>query len=152
VTAAAPPEKGTPSTTNRGRKTAPKLPARNYCELVQSTTFPFCRDGFDHKLIEQIGHVCLVERSKSGRQMHYEMVVLKRHEARQWPDGRFTPAGWHYPSSECWGEAGWTHTDLAQARCRYLSEAQEQGFRSSEGEIAGTHKKAPYAAERRAAA
>jgi hypothetical protein len=96
----------------------------------QEVQFPFRRDGFSVELVERGGPVCLVKRSKAGRQLHYEVAVLQQHEARQWPDGRVTPAGWHYPSSERWGEAGWTYTLLAEARCRYLSEGQKQGVKA----------------------
>src|SRR5207245_3499213 len=84
--------------------------------------------------IEQTGRARLVKRSKNGRQLHFEVTVMQPHAARQWPDGRLTPAGWHYPSSECWGEAGWTYTDLAEARRRYLSESRKQGVSVAEAE------------------
>jgi hypothetical protein len=76
---AAPPVKWTPPTTNRGRETASKIASRNYSELVDSATFPFRRDGFDHELLEQVGRVCFVERSKSVRQRHFE-VAPERNE------------------------------------------------------------------------
>jgi uncharacterized protein YbdZ (MbtH family) len=120
------PEEETPSTgEDQGRKT--EKTGQEYVELIQSATSPFRRGGFDHKLIEQIGRVRLVERSKNGRQPHFEVVVMQQHAARQWPDGHLTPAGWHYPSTEQWGEAGWTYTDLAEARHRYLSESRKRG-------------------------
>jgi hypothetical protein len=62
----------------RGRKTPAKIPVRSYVGLSQSSTFPFRRNDFDHKLSEQIGRVCLVARSKRDRQLHYEVVVLQK--------------------------------------------------------------------------
>jgi hypothetical protein len=81
--------------------------------------FPFQSDGFLHELLEQSGPVALVNRGKPGRQCHYEVVVLQRHQARNWPNGRFTPEGWHYPTSQQWGTYAWTYTDLAKAREKY---------------------------------
>ena len=82
-------------------------------------TFPFRRDGFLHELLEQDGPSCLVRRSKGGRQIHFEVVLLQWRTARTWPNGDFTPEGWHYPSSERWGTYGWTYTELAKARQKY---------------------------------
>lgn len=86
---AAPPEKRTPPMVGRGRKTAAKIPVRNYVGSSQSSTFPFRRNGFDHKLSEQIGRVCLVARSKRDRQLHYEVVVLQKRKARILPNEHF---------------------------------------------------------------
>src|SRR5258708_33864869 len=44
---AAPPEKETPPIKDRGPKTDTLW--RNYVELIQSATFPFRRDGFEHE-------------------------------------------------------------------------------------------------------
>jgi hypothetical protein len=98
--------------------------------LVKRTLFPFDRSGFSHELVEQSWPVCLVKRSKLGRQLHWEVVVLQQHAARQWPDGRFTPAGWHYPASEQWGEAGWTYADMSRAH-RRLSESRKHGVKDA---------------------
>ena len=95
--------------------------------IVKRTLFPFDRAEFTHELLEQSWPVCLVKRSKRGRQLHWEVVVLQQHEAVHWPNGDFTPRGWHYPSSELWGESGWTYTELPRARCRYLRESRKHG-------------------------
>jgi hypothetical protein len=81
--------------------------------------FPFRRDGFLHELLEQTGPVCLVRRSKGSRQMDYEVARLQRHKSRKWPNGKFTPEGWHYPTSQQWGTYGWSYADLAKARKKY---------------------------------
>src|ERR1700737_2678408 len=100
------------------------------------TLFPFDRDGFTHELVEESWPVCLVRRHKHGRQLHWETVILQQHQARHWPDGRFTPPGWHYPSNEHWGQFGWTYTDLGAARHRFtrmarrcLSESSKRGVK-----------------------
>ena len=90
--------------------------------------FPFKRGGFLHELLEQSGLVCLVRRSRDGR-AHFEVAVLQYHAERQLPDGCLIPAGWGYPSSGQWGEAGWTYHDLAKARPRYQTLARKQGLR-----------------------
>jgi hypothetical protein len=102
----------------------------NYSKSSSSASgvsFPFGHAGWLHQLIEQNDRICLVRRSKDGKQIHFEVVVLQRHAPRQWPDGRITTAGFHYPKSELWGEAGWSYVDMATARRRYLSEARKRG-------------------------
>jgi hypothetical protein len=116
-----------------------------------SVSFPFRRDGFDHRLIEQIGRVCLIERSKAGHQLHYEVIVLQKRKARILPGGAFLPEGWAYPAGEQWGEAGWTCTYFAEARRRYLTLVPKRGLSAtSRMEIAELGKNAP-GTERRAA-
>jgi hypothetical protein len=113
---------------------------------VKRTLFPFDRDGFQHDLVEQCWPVCLVERTKGGRQLHWEIVILQKHKAVHWPNGDFTPPGWHYPSTKQWGDAGWTYTDLAKARHRYLRESQKQGVEGAESiNIAGSVQNTPQA-------
>jgi hypothetical protein len=96
---------------------------------MKPALFPFDRGGFHHELVEQSWPVCLVKRTKAG-QLHWEVVILQRHKAVQWPNGDFTPPGWHYPSNEQWGESGWTYADLATARHRYLRESRKQGVKA----------------------
>src|SRR5258708_2900776 len=79
------------------------------------------------EFIEQVGRVCFVERSKSVRQRHFEVALLQPRKARILPNGDFLREGWTYPASEQWGEAGWTYTDLAEARCRYLALGRKGG-------------------------
>jgi len=143
--------KGTPPMVGRGRKTAAKIPVRNHVGSSQSSTFPFRRNGFDHKLSEQIGRVCLVARTKRDRQLHYEVVVFQKRKARIFSNGDFLPEGWVYPAGGRWGEAGWTYGDLAGARCHYLTLARKQGVEGAGSmNIAGTQEHAPHV-ERRAA-
>ncbi len=112
-----------------GAKTAERSHALavNQVPVLASCRFPFRRDGFAHELIEQTGSVCLVARSKGGRQRHFEVVLLQMERSRSLPDGRIIPAHWRYPGNEEWGIAGWTHTDRPRARDRYGVEAQKQG-------------------------
>jgi hypothetical protein len=109
---AAPPNKGTPPMAGRGRKS--ETQKQNYSESLSAATFPFRRDGFDHELIESTGLLCLAARSKSGRQAHFEVVVLQYRKPRILPNGDFLPEGWVYPASAQWGEAGWTYGDSAK--------------------------------------
>jgi hypothetical protein len=84
--------------------------------------FPFIVGGFLHDLLAQEGPVCLVRRTRcldgSGN-VHFEIAVLRPHNARTWPNGECTPAGWHYPGNERWGTDGWTYNELAKARQKY---------------------------------
>jgi hypothetical protein len=125
---------------------------------MKRTLFPFARGGFSHELVEQCWPVCLVKRTKGGRQLHWEVVILQQHEAVHWPNGDFTPPGWHYPSIEQWGEAGWTFADFADARRHYdrcccLRESQKRGV-SAVGrvKIADGEQNAPQGQEETCAA
>lgn len=142
---------------DRTRRLKRQLRRRKYRESAfpasQHPIFPFVRNGFRHELLERTGRVCLVQRSKSGRQRHFEVVVLQHRKARILPNGEFLRESWVYPASEQWGEAGWTYTHLAEARCRYLTLGGKQGV-SVVGrvEIADSDKHAPYAEAEAAAA
>ena len=51
-----------------------------HCTMIHAgmvtLAFPFTRDGFRHELVECVGRVCLVRRSKPTH-WHYEVVLLQ---------------------------------------------------------------------------
>lgn len=81
--------------------------------------FPFTRDRFRHELLERDGDVCLVARTNTlTGSVHWEVVVLQHRPAETSPSGRLYPARTTYPASSDWGAAGWTLTNVDQARAR----------------------------------
>ena len=83
-------------------------------------TFPFTKDRYVHALLERDGDVCLVERTNQlTASVHWELVVLQHEPAKRYPSGRVLPAHERYPAPSQWGSAGWTFTDLTEARQRY---------------------------------
>src|SRR5260221_12705922 len=96
-----------------------QLPLDNEAAAPQ-LKFLFKAGGFLHDLLAQEGLVCLVQRTRDGTaNVHFEVILLRQHNARTWPNGECTPAGWHYPGSERWGTDGWTYNELAKARQKY---------------------------------
>jgi hypothetical protein len=87
--------------------------------------FPFTRDGFIHELLERVGRVCLVRRSKPTH-WHYEVVQLAI-EPDKTIRGVFYPEHERYPSPEAWGTYGFTYRsdepERAAARQRTLEKA-----------------------------
>ncbi len=75
ISHAAPPKKEAPTVVGRRRKTETKM--QTYSESTNAATFPFWRDGFYHELIERIGLVCLVARSKGARQALFEVAFTE---------------------------------------------------------------------------
>lgn len=105
-------------------------------------TFPFVRDGYRHVLVARSGLVCLVQRDNIATgSRHWEVVRLRPHGAATFPDGRHVTAGESYPTSQKWGEFGWTYTDPTMARhrfdqeCRFSSPAEPEtgGSRAGAG-------------------
>jgi hypothetical protein len=96
---------------------------------MKTEIFPFTSSGFTHELLEQSGQVCLVHRHKEGSQEHFEVVVLRWRKEHTWPNGKVSPAGYGYPSSEDWGTYGFTYRDEKSARNRLISLLQAQNSR-----------------------
>jgi hypothetical protein len=99
--------------------------------------FPFIRDRFVHRLLERSGIVCLVEREnlETGSR-HWEVVRLVAERATT-IEGRFYEAHERYPSTEQWGERGWTYTTLPDAVRKYRSLAPskaQKGGSEAEGD------------------
>jgi hypothetical protein len=89
--------------------------------------FPFTRDRYVHRLIERSGDVCLVARENlETGSVHWEVVRLLT-ETAQTLRGRLYEPHERYPSTEQWGERGWTFTTLPEAeqKCRALAPTAE---------------------------
>lgn len=94
--------------------------------------FPFTRDRYVHRLVARAGDVCLVARENlETGSMHWEVVRLMAEPAKT-IRGRVYDAHERYPSSERWGERGWTYTTRADAAQTYRS------FASSKAQTGGS--------------
>lgn len=80
----------------------------------------FTKSGWTFQQVKREGNVAIFQRSKGGKQAHFEVVRVQHHEAFKFP-GRDveTPAGEHYPSSEQWGTHGWTHNMIEDAERKF---------------------------------
>jgi hypothetical protein len=88
--------------------------------------FPFSRDRFVHRLLERSGAVCLVERENlETGSFHWEVVRVSI-EPDKTIRGQLYPAHERYPSSEEWGERGWTYTTLPDAKQKYRALVQSK--------------------------
>jgi hypothetical protein len=83
----------------------------------------FRSDGFDFKVIAREGKFTLLKKSKKNY-CGYEVAIIQVMKARIWPDGTFSEAREHMPSSEQWGKYGWTYVDSEGAwkKFRQLTE------------------------------
>lgn len=79
----------------------------------------FSKNGFDHRQIKRVGDVALFSREKHGR-THFEVVRPIRHGEYERAGIKF-PAGEVYPSSETWGQRGWTFNQRADADAKFNS-------------------------------
>ena len=80
----------------------------------------FKSDGFTHTLVERDRMLAIFSKGKPPSQpFHWEVVRLHVEKEKRWKDGReksVTPEHEAYPSSEQWGERGWTCMSLDEAR------------------------------------
>jgi len=64
--------------------------------------------------------VALLEQSKPNwSKPAYEVVIVQKHRAKTWPDGRVIEAREAMPPDEAWGTLGWTYSDLPPAEARF---------------------------------
>lgn len=83
---------------------------------MQALPKEFTHDGFNHRQIDRQRDVAVYEkRHRSGGAKSYEVVVVQKRPATRWPDGTTTPAREAMPSTEQWGQAGWSYVDRASA-------------------------------------
>lgn len=93
-------------------------------KIMKYEPFPatFNKWGFDFTLLERKGDIVLLQKTKPEHVVkdNYEVVRLKKQEARDWPGGKSTPAKEVLPESEKWGVSGWSYCSLAAAREKFL--------------------------------
>jgi hypothetical protein len=88
----------------------------NYKPLAES----FKKNGFNHELIIREGDVAIYERSKNGKNFHYEVIIIKRHNGYMLAGILIEPAE-IYPSSSLWGANGFTYNTLEEAENKFNS-------------------------------
>ncbi len=72
----------------------------------------FKHDGFNYRQIAREGDVAIYEqRWRDSENVCYEVVRIRRHEAKTFPGGKSSPAREAYPTSAAWGVDGFTLTD-----------------------------------------
>ncbi|MBI2926404.1 MAG: hypothetical protein HYY24_11975 [Verrucomicrobia bacterium] len=80
----------------------------------------FTHDGFTFDLVMRDGDVALFEKMKPHfSRPSYEVVIVQRSRDRTIA-GKFIPAAEHMPSSESWGQLGWTYSDREAARKKFF--------------------------------
>jgi hypothetical protein len=87
----------------------------------------FKHGEFNYRQITREGDVAIYEqRWRDSENVCYEVVRIRRHEAKTFPGGKSSPAREAYPSSATWGDLGWTVTtlDAAYAKLRALRSGQ----------------------------
>lgn len=90
----------------------------------------FRKDGYDFHLLERVADVALFEK-RAGAIVSWEVVVVQKYGERTIM-GRVVPPTEAMPSTESWGQKGWTLTTLAAARLRLVDivvREQEKGER-----------------------
>ena len=53
------------------------------------------------------------ERECGGGAENFEVIVVRRHAAHVWPNGKFTPPGEGYPPDSQWGILAWTFSSAS---------------------------------------
>lgn len=77
----------------------------------------FVKNGFTHKLLKREGDKAIFERKKS-KFVHYEVILVSRHDGYTLGDSYIEPAE-TYPSSSQWGDKGWTFNSLEKAEAKF---------------------------------
>lgn len=100
----------------------------------------FFKYGHSFQQIAREGDVALYERTFEGRNICYELIIIKNREENVLPSGKVKPAHEVYPASDCFGISGWSlikHTELkAMERFRELvnKRAKQKAIMSPESE------------------
>lgn len=84
----------------------------------------FKRDGFDFELVHRNDGVAMLRKTKRGETRtieSWEVVKLDRVKAKTFPNGISTPAHEAMPSSESWGQSGWTFTNQEEAFKKFIA-------------------------------
>ena len=83
----------------------------------------FTKGGFDFIVIERLGNVALLSKTKNGAKS-YEVVIIQSHNG--YTIGNKTiEAAESMPPSESWGRLGWSYTSLDEAIKRFDQQCDE---------------------------
>ena len=73
--------------------------------------------GWTLNQIDRVGDLAIYAKTFPGGLIHsYEVIKVRKESEKAFPNGRVTPAHEAYPSSESWGEDGWTYMTLKEAQ------------------------------------
>ena len=89
----------------------------------------FRRDGFAFTMLDRVDDVALFEK-RCDAVVSYEVVVVQKHGERNIM-GRVIPPAEGMPSTEQWGQKGWTLTTPERARSKFIEIVARE--RSKEG-------------------
>ena len=92
----------------------------------------FDYDGFTFWLIMRQRDLALFAKTKPEHSTwSYELVLIQRHEPKTFASGRSYPEREALPSSEQWGEAGWTPFSYERALVKFEEKALERRWQDS---------------------
>jgi hypothetical protein len=91
----------------------------------------FTQKGWDMRQVQREGSFAIYERSKDGKNHHYEVIRIKSHNGFPIPgtDETSEPAE-YYPSDTSWGKDGFTIHDLGEARQKLQSLIQAESTKA----------------------
>lgn len=80
----------------------------------------FTARGFQWRIVQRDGDVCLVEQSKDGwTNPVLNVVVVQKHKGKVMPSGNESEDREALPSWESWGELAWTASSKEDAKRRF---------------------------------
>lgn len=90
----------------------------------------FAESGWSHKQIMREGDVAMYRRWRTGKEgfaaeEHYEVVKIRVQPAYE-RFGQSYPDTEHYPSSEMWGDKGWTSLSREKADIKFNQVAHSE--------------------------
>jgi hypothetical protein len=89
----------------------------------------FKSDGFTFQLVARQGDIVLFAKIQPHHKApSYEVVIVQKHEAHTWPDGKTSPAREAMPNSEAWGKQAWTPGNWRQAIHMFKAHLWDQGL------------------------
>lgn len=80
----------------------------------------FTRNGFEFESVRREGAVAIYRKRKATwrpGKFSFEVIKIRVRKEKETSWGKYE-AGEHYPSSEEWGQFGWTCLDLSEAETR----------------------------------
>lgn len=80
----------------------------------------FMKDGYTFSLVKRINDIAIYEQRKSKNNIHYEVIIINRHNGYNLGGTYIEPAE-TYPATSEWGIRGWTFIDLTKAEEKFKS-------------------------------
>lgn len=80
----------------------------------------FMKDGYTHTLLKREKDIAIYEQRKNKKNVHYEVIIINRHNGYTLGDVHIEPAE-TYPATSEWGIRGWTYIELTKAEEKFRS-------------------------------